>query len=291
MIQTILQLAINGILLGGVYALISIGLTLIFGVMNIINFAHGEFLMLSMYITFWLFHLYGVDPYLSILLIMPLFFLLGIFVQRVIIQPILNAPHIAQIFATVGLSIVMQNAALLAWKADYRSIRVDYGISNIKVSGLIISFPRLVTFAIAIAIVMGLFIFLKETLIGKAIRATAQNARAALLMGINTKRIYYLAFALGTVCVGIAGGLLAPLYPTFPTVGSFFVLIAFVIVVLGGMGSMVGAFLGGLLIGIVEVFSGFYIDLALKELFYFIVFISILIFRPSGLMGKRGLAR
>jgi branched-chain amino acid transport system permease protein len=284
-------MAINGILLGGVYALISIGLTLIFGVMNIINFAHGEFLMLSMYITFWLFHLYGVDPYLSILLIMPVFFLLGILVQRVIIQPILNAPHIAQIFATVGLSIVMQNAALLAWKADYRSIRVAYGISNIKTGGLIISFPRLVTFAIAIAIVIGLFIFLKETLIGRAIRATAQNVRAALLMGINTNRIYFLAFALGTVCVGIAGGLLAPLYPTYPTVGAYFVLIAFVIVVLGGMGSMVGALLGGLLIGVVEVFSGFYVAPALKELFCFIVFIMILIFRPSGLMGKRGLSR
>lgn len=291
MIQTVVQLFINGILLGGVYALISIGLTLIFGVMNIINFSHGEFLMLSMYITFWLFHLYGVDPYLSILLIMPVFFFLGVLVQRVIIQPILNAPHIAQIFATVGLAIVMQNAALLAWKADYRSIRVAYGISNIKISGLIISFPRLVTFAVAMAIVIGLFIFLKETLMGKAIRATAQNVRAALLMGINTNRIYFLAFALGTVCVGIAGALLAPLYPTFPTVGGYFVLIAFVIVVLGGMGSMVGAFLGGLLIGLVEVFTGFYIAPALKELFYFIVFIMILVFRPSGLMGKRGVAR
>lgn len=291
MMLTIVQLFINGILLGGVYALVSIGLTLIFGAMNIINFAHGEFLMLSMYITFWSFHLYGIDPYLSILLIIPLFFMLGVLVQRIIIQPILNAPHIAQIFATVGLSIVMQNAALLAWKADYRCISVNYGISNIKIAGLIISFPRLVTFAIAIAIMIGLFIFLKKTLIGKAIRATAQNVRAALLMGINTNRIYYFAFALGTVCVGIAGGLLAPLYAAYPTVGGHFVLIAFVIVVLGGMGNMVGALLGGLLIGLVEVFSGFYIAPALKELFYFIVFIMILIFRPSGLMGKRSMAR
>jgi len=218
---------------------------------------------------------------------MPVFFFFGILIQKIVIQPILNAPHIAQIFATVGLAIVMQNVALLAWKADYRSIRVAYGISNIKVAGLIISFPRLVTFAIAMAIVIGLFIFLKKTLIGKALRATSQNARAALLMGINTTRIYHLAFALGAVCVGIAGALLAPIYPTFPTVGGYFVIIAFVIVVLGGMGSMVGAFIGGLLIGIVEVFSGFYIALALKELVYFIVFILILVFRPSGLMGKR----
>lgn len=286
MLLDFVQLLINGILMGGIYALISIGLTMIWGVMQIVNFAHGEYLMLGMYATFWLFQLYGIDPYLSLLIVTPLLFLLGVITQRVVVDPILNAPHVAQIFATVGLSIVLQNLALFFWKADYRTVRLADSITNLKFQGLIVSFPRLMAFAITLAMVIALFLFLKRTHLGKALRATADNKQAAHLMGINVGRLYYLALGMGTACVGIAGGILMPMYAVFPTVGGYFVLIAFVVVVLGGMGSMTGAFIGGLIIGVVEAFSGFYLAPALKEVVYFLVFILILAFRPSGLLGK-----
>jgi branched-chain amino acid transport system permease protein len=286
MLLNILQLLVNGILHGGIYALISIGLTMIWGVMQIVNFAHGEFLMLGMYASFWVFTLYGVDPYLALLIIMPGLFLLGVLTQRLVISPILDAPHAAQIFATVGLSIVLQNLALFAWKGDYRNIRLETSISNVKFMGLVISFPRLMAFLITLGMVIALFFFLKKTYLGKALRATADNKRSAQLMGINVSRLYYLALGIGAACVGAAGGILMPMYSVFPTVGSYFVLTAFVVVVLGGMGSMAGAFVGGLIIGVVEAFSGFFLAPALKEVVYFLVFVLILVFKPSGLMGK-----
>jgi branched-chain amino acid transport system permease protein len=280
------QLLVNGLLLGGVYAMISIGLTLIYGVMGIVNFAHGEYLMIAMYLTFWLFQLYGMDPYLSLLAVTPILFFLGLITQKIIINPILDAPHSTQIFATVGLSILLQNLALFFWRADYRSVRIAYSISNIKLQGLIISFPRLVAFVIALIMVFVLFLFLKKTYVGKALRATVENKRAAKLMGIDIRRFYYLALGIGTACVGVAGAVLMPMYPVFPTSGAYFVLTAFVVVVLGGMGSMAGAFVGGLIIGVVESFSGFFISPVLKEVAYFLVFIMILVLKPSGLLGK-----
>jgi len=255
-------------------------------VMQIVNFAHGEFLMLGMYGSFWVFALYGVDPYLALFLIAPVLFLLGVITQRTVIAPILDAPHAAQIFATVGLSIVLQNLALFAWKGDYRNIRLETSISNVKFMGLVISFPRLMAFLITLGLVIALFLFLKKTYVGKALRATADNKRSAQLMGINVNRLYYLALGMGTACVGVAGGVLMPMYSAFPTVGAYFSLTAFVVVVLGGMGSMAGAFVGGLIIGVVEAFSGFFLAPALKEVVYFLVFVLILVFKPSGLMGK-----
>lgn len=286
MLNTVLQLLINGLLLGGIYALISVGLTLIFGVVEIINFAHGEFLMLSMYTSYWLFQLYGVDPYLSLLIVVPAFFIIGIALQRTIFQPIINAPAINQIFATVGLSLVLQNLALFFWKADYRSVSTVYSNSSYKIDGLMVSFPRLVAFVLAIVLIISLFIFLKWTLTGKAIRAIAQERRAAMLMGINIDRIYKIAVGIGIACVGAAGAILIPIYYTFPTVGALFVLIAFVVVILGGYNSLVGALVGGLIIGVVEALSGFIISPNLKEAVYFIIFILILLFKPTGLFGR-----
>ncbi len=283
---TILQLAINGLLLGGMYGLISIGLTLIFGVLEIVNFAHGEFLMLSMYAAFWLFQLYGIDPYLSMLIIIPVFFLLGIAVQRITIQPILNAPPLNQIFMTVGLSMVLQNAALFIWTADYRTMKTSYSALTLKTAGLIISFPRLVAFLLAMALIAALLIFLKKTYTGKAIRALAQERKAAMLMGINVYRTYQIAFGIGIACVGAAGAMLIPVYFVFPSVGSLFVLIAFVVVILGGYNSLVGSLAGGLIIGVVESFSGFFISPHLKEAIYFVIFILILLFKPTGLFGR-----
>jgi branched-chain amino acid transport system permease protein len=286
MFLTIVQLFVNGLLLGGQYAMVSIGLTLIWGVMEVVNFAHGEFLMIAMYLTFWLFKLYGIDPYLSLFAVTPALFLLGLLTQKMIISPILDAPPTSQIFATVGLSILLQNLALFFWKADYRSVQVPHLISNIKYHGLIISFPRLMAFVIGLVMVFVLFLFLKKTYIGKALRATVENKRAAMLMGVNVRRVYYLALGIGAGCVGIAGAVFMPMYPVFPTSGTYFVLTAFVVVVLGGMGSMAGAFLGGLIIGVVESFSGFLLSPVLKEVAYFLVFIMILVLKPSGLLGK-----
>jgi branched-chain amino acid transport system permease protein len=283
---TILQLAINGLLLGGMYGLISIGLTLIFGVLEIVNFAHGEFLMIGMYVAFWLFQLYGIDPYLSMLIILPVFFLIGIAVQRITIQPILNAPPLNQIFMTVGLSMVLQNAALFIWTADYRTLKTSYSALTLKTAGLIISFPRLVAFLLAMALIAALLIFLKRTYTGKAIRALAQERKAAMLMGINVYRTYQIAFGIGIACVGAAGAMLMPVYFVFPSVGSLFVLIAFVVVILGGYNSLVGSLVGGLIIGIVEAFSGFFISPHLKEAIYFVIFILILLFKPTGLFGR-----
>lgn len=286
MFITIVQLIINGLLLGGMYALISIGLTLIFGVLEIINFAHGEFLMLGMYASYWLFQLYGVDPYLSLLIILPVFFFIGLAVQRVTIQPILNAPALNQIFMTVGMSLVLQNVALFFWKADYRTVKTAYSAVSLRTSGLMISFPRLVAFFLAIGTIAALLIFLKKTYTGKAIRALAQERRAAMLMGIDVYRTYQIAFGIGIACVGAAGAMLIPVYFVFPTVGALFVLIAFVVVILGGYNSLTGALIGGLIIGVVEAFSGFFVSPHLKEAIYFVIFILILLFRPTGLFGR-----
>lgn len=284
--ETILQLLINGLLLGGIYALISVGLTLIFGVLEIINFAHGEFLMLGMYVSYWLFQLYGVDPYLSLVLVIPLFYFIGLAVQRIVVQPIIDAPPINQVFATVGLSLVLQNGALVLWKADYLTAKTSYVALKVQAAGLIISFPRVVAFILALAVVFSLFIFLKKTYTGKAIRALAQERKASMLMGINVYRTYRIAFGIGIACVGAAGSMLIPIYYTFPTVGAVFAIIAFVVVVLGGYNSLFGSLVGGLIIGVVESFSGFYISPHLKEGVYFIIFILILLFKPTGLFGR-----
>jgi len=287
MAAVLAQVAVSGLLLGGVYALISIGLTLIFGVMRVVNFAHGEFLMIAMYATFWLFQLYGLDPYVSIFIVTALLFLAGLLTQATIVRPVLRGSPAMQIFATVGLSIVLQNAALIVWKGDYRSVDTAYSRAVLSIGPLQVGVSRLTAFVVALAITIALFYFLKKTYLGKAIRCVAQDKTAALLMGVNISRINLITFGIGTALVGVAGAVLMPIYPVFPTVGTYFVLIAFVVVVLGGMGNVTGAFLGGLIIGLVEAFSGFYVP-ALKEAIYFVVFILVLLIRPTGLFGVVG---
>ncbi len=286
--QVVGQVIVSGLLLGGVYALISIGLTLIFGVIRIINFAHGEFLMLSMYITFWMFHYWGWDPYFSLIFVTAALFLIGIATHHSIIKPLLGAPPFMQIFATFGLSIGLQGAALFFWKADYRTVQTSYTTSVVKMGTLVLSWPRLIAFIMALGITVLLFWFLKHSYLGKAIRAVSQDREAAQLMGIDIGRVYLITFGLGAACAGVAGALLMPSYYAFPMVGTNFVLAAFVIVVLGGMGNMTGAFVGALLIGVIEEFSGVFIEPQLKEAVYFIIFILVLLFKPSGLFGIAG---
>jgi branched-chain amino acid transport system permease protein len=281
-----LQSILSGVLVGGVYALIGIGLTIIFGVMRVINFAHGDLLMLGMYATWWIFTRFGLDPYVAIVVTAPLLFLWGAFLQRVFINRVLNALPQNQILLTIGLGLIMSNSMMLLFTSDYRILTTSYSSSSFDVGGLSVSQPLLYSFLITAAITGALFWFLSRTDTGQAIRATAQDREAAQLMGINVRWTGILAFGIGSALSGAAGALIAPTYYIYPQVGSAFTLKAFVIVVLGGMGSIVGATLGGLIIGVTESLAAIYVASGLKELVVFVLFLALLLFRPSGLLGK-----
>jgi branched-chain amino acid transport system permease protein len=286
MLTTALQVCSNGILLGGIYALISMGLTLIFGVMNVVNFAHGEFLMISMYMAFWLYYFLGIHPYVSLVIVIPAMFFIGLLTQKGLIQRLIGAGHFAQIFVTVGLIIALQNGALFFWTADFRGVHTEIGKYALNIGGCLISTSRVLILAVSILVMVGLLVFLKKTYIGRAMRATSQNGRAAWLMGINVNQIYMIAFGIGSLCVGVAGAMLMPVYSVFPTVGSYFVLVAFVVVVLGGMGDIVGAFVAGIIVGLIETIGGYVLAPRLGVLCVFILFVLILLFMPSGIKIK-----
>ena len=282
----LVQSLISGILIGGVYALIGIGLTIIFGVMRVINFAHGELLMLGMYGTYFLFTQFHIDPFVSIIITMPAMFLYGAFLQRVFINRVLNALPQNQILLTIGLGLIMSNTVMLAFTSDYKILSTRYSSSSVSLYGISISLPLLVSFAITTVITVSLYWFLLKTDTGQAIRATAQDREAARLMGINVRRMSIIAFGLGSALAATAGALISPTYYIFPQVGSSFTLKAFVITVLGGMGSVIGATLGGILIGIAESIGGVYFGSGWKEVVVFVLFLLVLLFKPSGLLGK-----
>jgi branched-chain amino acid transport system permease protein len=282
------QLIVSTLLLGGVYALIAVGLTLIFGVMRVVNFAYGEFLMLAMYLAFWVFALGGIDPYLTLVVSLPLFFVVGWISYRVVMRPVINASHNAQVFTTVGLSIALQNVALVLWTADARFVRTDYYAMVVRIGGAALNLAQIVAFVVAVAFTAALFAFLRFSYTGKVMRATAQDRQASSLMGINTDRIYALTWAVGITCVGAAGVLLSPIYPVYPTAGLQFILIAFVAVVLGGLGDMAGALIASLIVAAVEVVGSYVLGTAWKEILYLVLFVGILLVRPAGLFGQRG---
>jgi branched-chain amino acid transport system permease protein len=281
-----LQALVSGVLVGGVYALIGIGLTLIFGVMRVINFAHGELLMVGMYLTFFAFTALGVDPFVSVVLVAPAMFLFGALLQRVFIQRVLGALPQNQILLTIGLGLVMSNTVMLLFTSDYRILSTSYSSSAVNLAGLSVSEPLFVSFLVTAAITAALYAFLIKTDTGQAIRATAQDPEAAQLMGVNVRRIGLLAFGLGAALAGTAGALVSPTYYIFPQVGGAFTLKAFVVVVLGGMGSIVGATLGGIVIGVVESLAAAFFSSGLKELFVYVLFLLVLLVKPAGLLGK-----
>jgi len=281
-----LQYALSGLLQGGVYALIGIGLTIIFGVMRVINFAHGDLLMLGMYATWLIFTKTGLDPYVALLATVPLLFLWGAFLQKVFINRVLNALPQNQILLTIGLGLIMSNSMMLIFTSDYRILTTSYSSSSFDLLGLSVSQPLLYSFLVTAAITAALFWFLQRTDTGQAIRATAQDRDAAQLMGINVRGTSILSFGIGSALAGAAGALIAPTYYIYPQVGSAFTLKAFVIVVLGGMGSIVGATLGGLIIGVTESLAAAYVASGLKELVVYVLFLGLLLFKPSGLLGK-----
>jgi branched-chain amino acid transport system permease protein len=275
-------------LLGGVYALIAVGLTLIFGVMRVVNFAYGEFLMLAMYLAFFAFAFLGLDPYVTLVVALPLFLGLGWLSYRVVMRPVIHASHNAQVFTTVGLSIALQNVALVLWTADARFVRTDYYALTLRLGSAALNLAQVVAFGVSVVLTAALFAFLRWSYTGKVMRATAQDRQASSLMGIDTDRIYALTWAVGITCVGAAGVLLSPIYPVYPTAGLQFVLIAFVAVVLGGLGDMAGALIASLIVAAVEVAGSYLFGTAWKEVLYLLLFVGILIVRPAGLFGQRG---
>jgi len=284
--RLLIQSMLSGILIGGVYALIGIGLTLIFGVMRVINFAQGELVMVGMYTTFWLFVLLGVDPFLSVVLTMPALFVLGALLQRSLINRVLDALPQNQILLTIGIGLVLSNTAMLVFTSDYRILSTSYSSSSVRLFGLPLSTPLLYCFLITAVITAVLYWFLVKTDIGHAIRATAQDREAAQLMGVNVRTMGVLAFGLGAALAGAAGALVSPTYYIYPQVGGAFTLKAFVVVVLGGMGSIIGATLGGVLIGVAESVSGTYIGSGWKDVCVYVIFLLVLLLKPSGLLGK-----
>ncbi|PIE80418.1 MAG: branched-chain amino acid ABC transporter permease [Chloroflexi bacterium] len=285
--EIFMQTIVNGLFTGSIYALVAIGLTLIYGVMIILNFAHGEFLMLGMYISYWAFTLLGLDPYLTIPISALLTFALGALIQRGLVQRVLDSHPLNQIILLLGVSTLMIGLVQFFWTAEPKVIRVPYETEVFVIQGLRFSIPRTVAFFSAMVSSLLLYLFLQKTRTGAAIRAVSQSRDGALLMGIDVNFIYMLTFGLGVAVTAVGGTLLTPNYRMVPTVGQPFAVTAFVVVVLGTMGNFIGAFVGGLIIGIVEAFAGFYLGGDVKIIASMLVFILILLFKPSGLFGKK----
>lgn len=278
----------NGFLIGGIYALTAIGLTLIFGVMGVGNFAQGAFVMVGMYLAYWLFVLLGVDPYLSIIPAFALLYVMGWFIQKYLLNKIMDAPHYDQFLLTVGIMLILENLAVFLWP-DYRQIRVSYQTLGLQISPYVrIEVVRVLAFLVSIGMTIGLHYFLKLTRLGKAIRATSQNKDGAMVVGIDIYKIYILTFAIGSACAGVAGAIVSPTYPVSNEVGNLFILAAFCIVCLGGMGNYLGALVGGMIIGMAESIGTLFIPGGQKKIITFGVFIILLLFRPQGLFRSGG---
>ena len=278
---------LNGLMTGAVYALVALGLTLIYGVLHIINFAHGALLTAAMFAAFFAHQLLGLDPYLATVFIAPLFFLIGYGLQRFIIGPAAHGEERNVLLVTLGLAVIIENALLYAFRADTRTINLPYTFDVVEVGSAFVALPRIVAFIAVFAVALGLWLMMRWSDTGKTIRAVAREKLGAELAGIEVAHVYAVAFGLGTACVAIAACLLLPSYYVNPHAGNAFVLIAFTIVVLGGMGSVAGALIGGLFVGVVESLSGYYLGESLGQISIFVMFILVLLFRPRGLFGER----
>jgi branched-chain amino acid transport system permease protein len=285
-LDILLQTLASGVLIGLIYALVAVGLTMIFGVMDIVNFAHGEFLMLGMYASFWLFTLYALDPLLTLPLTVLMLFAFGVLLYKTIIRRITDAPMLSQIFTTFGLMILLRGVAQFLWKPDFRSIENSWVSGSVKAFGIQLGQPQLVAGLGAVVVTGVIYWFLNRTKLGAALEATAADKEAARLMGIDSHRMFALAWGIGAACAGAAGALLSTFFPIFPEVGANFILIAFVVVNLGGFGSVTGAFIAGILVGVIEVMGGLLLGPQYKTAVVLVLFLAVLMFRPQGLMGR-----
>ncbi|MBS4224185.1 branched-chain amino acid ABC transporter permease [Lederbergia citrea] len=283
----LLQVLISGILIGGVYALISIGLTLLFGVVDIVNFAHGEFVMIGMYASYWTWVYTGADPILTLVISIPVMFLVGVIIQKYLFTHIMKAPALTQIFLTVGLQMVLQNGALMIFGSNTRSITFGWREATLKAGGIIIPVNMLVAFGLSLILAGVLFVFLSKTDIGKAMMAARLDRETAMLMGINTNKVFYIAAGIAAALTGAAGTAISTFQYIQPLSGTHFGLMAYIVVILGGLGNLKGALVGGLLLGIAESFGIQYISANSGLLMAFLLFIVVLIIKPKGLFSPK----
>jgi len=283
----IIPSVLNGLTTGGLYALVALGLTLIYGVLHIINFAHGALLMLGLYAVYFLNVQFGIDPYAALLIVPPAMFALGYALQRGIIGRASHGRDENILLVTLGLSIIIENLALFFFRSDTRTVDTPYSFDVVEIFGAFLPYPKVVAFFGALVTAALLWLLMSHTDLGRAIRALAKERKGAQLVGINADHVFAMSFGLGVACLGVAACLLLPSYYVNPQVGGGFVLIAFTIVVLGGMGSFVGALIGGLIIGVVEALGGLFLGESLGQIGIFVIFILVLIFRPTGLFGAR----
>ena len=282
--MALLQAILDGIMLGGVYAVISIGLTLVFGVVSIVNFAQAQFLMLGMYVAWFAWNWLGLDPLAGSILSFAVIFCLGYLIQQGLIRHVLKAPEVAQIFLTVGLLIVIENLALMAFGSSYRSVQTPYQNESLALGGLIIGMPYLIAFCASVLAGVAVWWMLTRTWWGRAVRSTAQDPTAARLVGIDPDRIYRLAVGLGVGLTAFGGAIILPYLTVSPATGEQFGVLMFTVVVLGGLGNVLGAVVGGVVVGVIQSISGLYLPLQLQNLVLFVVFILTLAFRPEGLL-------
>ena len=285
--EILLEAVANGLLMGAVYGLVALGLTLVYGVLHIINFAHGALLTLAMYAAFVAHGAFGLDPYAAMIPLAGLFFVLGYLVQRLVIGPASRGDDSNMLLVTLGLSIIIENAMLAIFRSDTMTIRLPYAMSMVELGDVLLSLPRLIGFGVTLLVALLLFVLMTRTDTGRAIRAVAKERTGAALVGIDVAHIYAVTFGIGKACLAVAACLLLPSFYVSPRVGNAFVLVAFTIVVLGGMGSVTGALLGGLFIGVVESLSGLYFGDSLGQIGIFLIFILVLLLRPTGLFGAR----
>ena len=285
MLTTVAQAVVNGLLIGGIYALVSIGVTLIFGVVKVVNFAQGEFVMAGMYISYFLASRFGIDPLMSLVVSMPVLFVVGVLLQHFLIRRVLGLGDMPQIFLTFALSLLMMNVALMLFTADYRTVQTPYSDMAFHIGAVYIAVAKLIAFVVAMVLSGILWVFLHTTDLGKAMRAAAQNQDVAMLMGINPDRVFCVALGVALALAGAAGSLLTPFYPAYPMVGQVFVLMAFVAVVLGTLGNITGALIAGLMMGVAESLGIQFVGADSGLIVVFLMFLVTLIIRPNGLFG------
>jgi branched-chain amino acid transport system permease protein len=286
-LELVINVLIAGVLTGLVYGLMALGLSVIFGVVRVVNFAHGELMTVAMYAATVLFAMLGLDPFIVALPVAAAFFVFGYLLQRVLINPFITRPEHSQFMLLVAVAIIMVNALLMVFGPDARNVQVDYQLDSFEIGKLLIDKARLYAAGAAVATAAGLFLFFRKTKTGKAIRACADNYLGAKVVGLDVKKYYALTFGLGSVCVAIAGCAMVLLVDVTPPLGPYYTLLAFVIVIVGGLGSMGGALLGGVLIGVSEALAGLLIAPSAKSMFSFGLLILVLLLRPQGLLGKK----
>ena len=284
------QILVSGVLVGGMYGLIALGINLIMGVMGIVNFAHGSLLMVGMYISYWLWTVAGLDPYLALPIVAVSLFAMGWLFQRLAIRPLLQtrvgAEELPSLLLTAGLMMFLNNMALILFGPNYKTIHPSYANNLFRMGMLRINGIRAINFLIALLLTSVFFLVLKYTDIGKKMRATAQDRESATVIGIDTNHIYNIVTATGFALAGIAGGLLLPISYTYPMVGEIFTMKSFIIIVLGGLGNLTGALVGGLAMGVAETVITQHLGAAMTQVFFLMLFVVVILFRPAGLFGK-----